>query len=186
MALPHVLRLLCLATAMLVVWRPAAAAPTADGAYGLLAGGAALVHHDCGFYFDCDRETAGAVRAAVGWQAGDWFAEAWLLRLSKTTVGDAFVQRPLKLSGWGGVAGWRRPLTERSDMLVRFGLLSMRHERSGDGVNTSVSPVVGLAWAHRWTPNTQLELSWDFTTAEGNQIGSTLLQLVTVGLRWSY
>lgn len=165
--------------------RPAVAAPDPDGAYGLLAGGAALIRHDCGFYLDCDRASAGAVRVALGWQQARWFGEAWLLRVAEATVGDAFVQRRLKLSGWGGAAGWRLPLTEQSEARLRLGLLSMRHERSGNGVNTSVSPLVGVAWARRWTPNMALELSWDFTTAEGNQIGSTLVQFVTVGVRWS-
>lgn len=161
----------------------AAAAATQDGAYAVLAGGAARVEHDCGFYLDCERTTSGVLRAALGWRSGSWSAEAWVLGFGNSAVGDAYVSQTLQLRAWGGVAAWHWTMSDQADVQWRLGLLRMRHERTGDGVVTRTAPLIGLAWVQTVTPHSQLELAWDLTRADGNNVSTTFLYVLTAGLR---
>ncbi len=167
---------------------PAQADGTAgsDGPYAVLAGGAALVDHDCGFYFDCEQATVGLLRAGVGWRSGPWTRELWLLRLADVSVGDAWVARRLKLSAVGAVFAWNAVPPGASGLQGRLGLLAMRHERTDDGVKTSLAPLAGLAWTTDLRPGVRLELAWDLTRADGNQVSTTLLQFVTAGVQWRF
>ncbi|MBP6765773.1 MAG: hypothetical protein KA141_12285 [Rubrivivax sp.] len=155
---------------------------TRDGAYAVLAGGGAVVDHDCGFSFDCERSSTGVVRLAAGWRSGAWAVEGWWLKFGRAEVGDIWVKRSLSLRGIGGVVAWHHEWSDQTEWLFRLGVLRMRHERTGDGVHTASAPLVGVALVHSLTPAMRLELGWDATRADGNNVSSTVLQTVTVGV----
>ena len=176
---------LALAIAAMAWFAPKAqaqAGPGLDGFYAAVAGGMARVSYDCGYFLDCDQRSPGAVRAALGWRSGRLSLEGWVLRLGDMAVGDAFVARTLRLSGWGGVAAFHFGGSERSEWHWRLGLLDMRHDRDDDGTAHSASPLVGVGWSTSLSPRTRLQLAWDFTRADGNNVSTSLLHLLTAGL----
>jgi hypothetical protein len=179
---PFLLSAAIAAMAWLAPKAQAQAGPGLDGFYAAVAGGLARVSYDCGYFLDCDQRSPGAVRAALGWRSGRLSLEGWVLRLGDMSVGDAVVARTLRLSGWGGVAAFHFGGSEASDWHWRLGLLNMRHERDDDGTAHTPSPLVGVGWTTSLTPRTRLQLAWDFTRADGHNVSTSLLHLLTAGL----
>ncbi len=153
-----------------------------DGPYAVLGGGVASVAYDCGYSFECERTSSGLARAALGWRRGALSGEAWVVRQASADVGDAWVARTLKLSAIGAVVVFHRPGAGPAEWQWRLGLMQMRHDRTGDGVTTTTSPLVGLAWTTPLGARTSLQLSWDLTQADGDQVSSTILQWFSAGL----
>jgi hypothetical protein len=70
--------------------------------------------------------------------------------------------------------------------LLRAGAAYATQNRTDDGRHGAFEGSFGLGVVRKLTPTLGLELAWDITTADGNNTSSSLIQVLSAGLRLSF
>lgn len=162
------------------------------GPYLLLAAGGSQYEFDCRsayyYYDDCAYGRAGAGKVGVGFRFGRIGVEGTWIDYGRARIDNGRTPSDsLRMQALGINAVFSMPFGPGSEGLLRAGLADVRHSRSDDVAAQHVfTAAVGLAMVLHLGPQAALEVAWDATTGEGRNTGTTVVGLVSAGLRWSF
>jgi hypothetical protein len=162
------------------------------GPYLLFAAGGSQYELDCRsayyYYDDCSYGRSGAGKAGLGFRFGRIGVEGTWIDFGRARIDNGRTPRDsLHMQALGVNAVFSLPFGPGSEGLLRVGLADVRHSRSDDvGAQHLFTATVGLAMVLHLGPQAALEVAWDATSGEGRNTGTTVVGLVTAGLRWSF
>jgi len=177
-----VLRSIVAAALLATALGPALASPANDpGIYLVAAVGGNQYDYDCYWASDCRYARSSAGKIGAGYRFGVVGVEAWYIDFGRANI----VPWPdrLQLRSAGANAVWYLNFAPSISGLLRAGAASVTQQRSLDGRHTVTSATLGLGLVADLSSLAAMEVAWDVAGSEGNNTGSSVASMLTVGLR---
>jgi hypothetical protein len=161
--------------------------PPREGLLMFVAGGRSSYTLDCIGPLSCEQPSATASKFGVGYQFGTFGVEGGWIDFGRSeafsTFGPELPSERVQIQAAVVDAAWRWRFGQSFDTVLRAGLASVRHRRTGEGSTNRVSPHFGVGLALELTPAVTLELGWDMTRGKSSAGFTTTVNANTLGLR---